>query len=150
MYPVNGPATPFTQPDMDGGGASEVAHFGRCDGQIPESVPSVMGVVGAPLRCVVMTAIDTVWHRIVAYSGEAFQPEHGKSFTYSVSGDTVHLDTTDQDLSRLQIAVALTRMPLSHPVQLSDLAGPRYIYAILTDPRITGDDVTYRNPAIFA
>jgi hypothetical protein len=71
-----------------------------------------------------MAAIDTVWHRIIAYSGEAFYPERGKSFTYSVSGDSVRLDTTDQDLSRSQIAVALTRMPLSHPVQLNDLAGP--------------------------
>ena len=97
-----------------------------------------------------MAVIDTVWHRIIAYSGEAFHPEHGKSFTYSVSGDTVYLDTTDQDLSRSQIAVALTRMPLSHPVQLSDLAGPNYIYTILTDSRITGDDLTYRNPAVFA
>jgi hypothetical protein len=56
-----------------------------------------------------------------------------------VSGDTVYLDTTDQDLSRSQIAVALTRMPLSHPVQLSDLAGPSYIYTILTDSRIAGE-----------
>jgi hypothetical protein len=88
-----------------------------------------------------MAAIDTVWHRIIAYSGEAFDPEHGKSFTYSASGDTVYLDTTDQDLSRSQIAVALTRMPLSHPVQLSDLDGLSYIYTILTDPRITGDDL---------
>ena len=85
-----------------------------------------------------MAAIDTVWHRIVAYSGEVFQPEHGKSFTYSVSGDAVYLDTTDQDLSRSHFEKALTRMPLSHPVQLSDLAGPSYIYTILTDPRIAG------------
>jgi hypothetical protein len=97
-----------------------------------------------------MAAIDTVWHRIIAYSGEAFHPEHGKSFTYSVSGDTVYLDTTDQDLSRPQIAVALTRMPLSHPVQLSDLAGPIYIYTILTDPRITVDEITNRSPALFS
>ncbi len=96
-----------------------------------------------------MAAIDTVWHRIIAYSGEAFHPEHGNSFTYSVSGVTVYLDSTNQDPSRSQIAVALTRMPLSHPVQLSDLAGPSYIYTILTDPRITGVGLTYRNAALF-
>jgi hypothetical protein len=95
-----------------------------------------------------MAAIDTVWHRIITYSGEVFHPKHGSSFTYSVSGDTVYVDTTNQDLSRSQIAVALTRMPLSHPVQLSDLAGPSYIYTILTDPRITGDDLTYPKPAL--
>ena len=96
-----------------------------------------------------MAAIDTVWQRIIAYSGEAFHPGHGRSFTYSVSGDTVYLDTAHVDLSRSQIAVALTRMPLSHPVQLSDLGGPIYIYTILTDPRITVDDITNRIPALF-
>lgn len=106
-------------------------------------------VDGLQLLCVVMAVIDTVWHRIIAYSGEAFHPEHGNSFTYSVSGDTVYLDTANQNLSRSQIAVAFTRMPLSHPVQLSDLAGPSYIYTILTDPRITGDGLTYRSPAFF-
>ena len=85
-----------------------------------------------------MAAIDTVWHRIVDYSGEVFHQKHGKSFVYSVSGDTVYLDTIDQDLSRQHVAVAFSRMPLSHPVQLSDLAGASYIYAILTDWRIAG------------
>lgn len=96
-----------------------------------------------------MAAIDTVWYRIIAYSGAAFHPGRGRSFTYSVSGDTVYLDTTLKNLSRSQIAVALTRMPLSHPVQLSDLDGPSYMYAILTDPRITGEDLTDRSPALF-
>ena len=86
-----------------------------------------------------MAAIDTVWHRIIAYSGEAFQPEHGKPFTSSVSGDTVYLDTTNQDLSRSYFEKALARMPLSHPVQLSDLAGSSCIYTILTDSRISGE-----------
>lgn len=66
-----------------------------------------------------MAAIDIVWRRIIAYSGEAFYPERGESFTDSVSGVSVYLDTTDRDLARPQIAVALTRIPLSHPVQLS-------------------------------
>ncbi len=85
-----------------------------------------------------MAAIDVVWNRIVAYSGEMFHQKHGKSFTYSVSGDTVYLDTTDQDLSRRQIADALARMPLAGPDEISDLRSPNYIYAILTDWRIAG------------
>jgi hypothetical protein len=86
-----------------------------------------------------MAVIDTVWHRIVAYSGEAFHQKHGKSFTYSVSGDTVYLDTIDQDLSRRQITEALGRMPLTDPAEISDLRGSSYIYAILTDSRIVGE-----------
>jgi hypothetical protein len=85
-----------------------------------------------------MAAIDTVWHRIIAYSGEAFHPEHGKSFTYSVSGDTVYLDIPSPDLSRSKIAEAVTRMPLAGPEEISDLRGPSYIYTILADWRIAG------------
>jgi hypothetical protein len=85
-----------------------------------------------------MAAIDIVWHRIVDYSGEVFHQKHGKSFVYSVSGDTVYLDTIDQDLSRHQIAEAYARMPLTDPSEIGDLAGPSYIYAILTDWRIAG------------
>lgn len=85
-----------------------------------------------------MAAIDIVWHRIVDYSGEVFHQKHGKSFIYSVSGDTVYLDTVDQDLSRRDIAEALVRMPFSGPHEIADLGGASYIYAILTDWRIAG------------
>ena len=90
------------------------------------------------LRYVVMAAIDIVWHRIVDYSGEVFHQKHGKSFTYSVSRDTIYLDAIDQDLPRSHIAEALARMPLAGPGEISDLAGPSYIYSILTDWRIAG------------
>jgi hypothetical protein len=86
-----------------------------------------------------MAAIDIVWSRIVAYSGEVFHQKHGKSFIYSVSGDTVYLDTIGQDLSRRQITEALGRMPLADPAEISDLRGSSYIYAILMDWRIGGE-----------
>jgi hypothetical protein len=85
-----------------------------------------------------MASIDALWNRIIACSGEVFHQPRGKSFTYSVSGDTVYLDTANQDLTRRQIAEAYNRMPLAGPDDLRDLKGPRYIYAILTDRRITG------------
>jgi hypothetical protein len=85
-----------------------------------------------------MAPIDVLWSRIIACSGEVFRQQRGKSFTYSVSGDTVYLDTADWDLSRRQIAEALNRMPLAGPDDIRDLSGARYIYAILTDRRIAG------------
>ena len=85
-----------------------------------------------------MAPMDVLWRRIIACSGEVFRQQRGKPFTYSVSGDTVYLDTADGDLSRRQIVEALSRMPLTGPDDLSDLNGPRYIYAILTDRRISG------------
>ena len=85
-----------------------------------------------------MAPIDVLWSRIIRCSGEVFDQRRGKSFTYSVSGDTVYLDTANQDLSRRHIAEAFSRMPLTDPDDLSDLNGSRYIYAILTDRRIAG------------
>jgi len=86
-----------------------------------------------------MAAMDIVWSRIVAYSGEVFHQKHGKSFIDSVSGDTVYLDTIGQDLSRRRITEALGRMPLTDPAEISDLRGSSYIYAILMDWRIGGE-----------
>ena len=85
-----------------------------------------------------MAPIDALWNRIIACSGEVFHQPRVKSFTYSVSGDTVYLDTANQDLTRRQIAEAFGRMPLTGPDDISDLHGSRYIYAILTDRRIAG------------
>lgn len=85
-----------------------------------------------------MAPIDVLWSRIIRCSGEVFQQQRGKSFTYSVSGDIVYVDTADDDLSRRQIAEAFDRMPLTGPDDLRDLSGSRYIYAILTDRRIVG------------
>ena len=85
-----------------------------------------------------MAPIDVLWSRIIRCSGEVFHQQQGQSFTYSVSGDTIYLDTANQDLSRQQIAEAFNRMPLAGPDDIRDLNGPRYIYAILTDRRIVG------------
>ncbi len=85
-----------------------------------------------------MASIDPLWNRIIACSGEVFHQQRGNSFTYSVSGDTVYLDTANQDLSREQITEAYHRMPLTGPDDIRDLSGPKCIYAILTDRRIAG------------
>jgi hypothetical protein len=85
-----------------------------------------------------MARMDVLWNRIIAYSGEVFRQERGKPFTYSVSGDTVYLDTAIESLSHQHITEALNRMPLDSPDDLRDLNGSRYIYAILADRRIAG------------
>lgn len=85
-----------------------------------------------------MTSTDVLWGRIIIYSGEVFRQQQGKPFTYSVSGDTIYMDTANQNLSRPHIEEAYSRMPLNGPDDIHDLDGPRYIYAILTDRRIAG------------
>ena len=86
-----------------------------------------------------MISIDIVWSRIATHKGETFHQKRGKPFTYRVEGGTVCLDTTNQAIARGQFKEALDRMPLSGPGQINDLRGPSYIYAILTDRRITID-----------
>ena len=85
-----------------------------------------------------MAPIDVLWSRIIRCSGEVFRQRRGKSFTYSVSGDTIYVDTANQNLSRHQIAEAFGRMPLTGPDDIGDLDGSRYMYAILMDRRIAG------------
>lgn len=85
-----------------------------------------------------MNPTAVLWRRIVACSGEVFRQQLGKPFTYSVSGDTVYLDSTIRDLSRRDINQAYARLPLAGPDDIRDLNGHRYIYAILTDRRIIG------------
>lgn len=58
-----------------------------------------------------MASIDVLWSRIIACSGEVFGQQRGRSFTYSVSGNTVYVDTANQDQSRRQITEAYNRMP---------------------------------------
>lgn len=85
-----------------------------------------------------MAPVDTLWSQIIRCSGEVFRQKRGKAFTYSVSGDTIYLDSTIRDLPRRYINEAYTRMPLSGPDDIGDLNGHRYIYAILSDRRIVG------------
>lgn len=86
-----------------------------------------------------MSPIDVLWSRIVAFSGESFYLPGGRSFTYSVSGDTIHVDTVNTDLARWQITKAAGRMPLTGAIDVDDLPHPTHIYTLLTDRRITGN-----------
>ncbi len=84
-----------------------------------------------------MAVIDIAWRRIVDCSGEVFYQKHGKSFVYSVMGETVSLDTIDLDLPQHHIAEALARMPPAGAGEISDLGGASYICTIPAVWRIT-------------
>ena len=71
-------------------------------------------------------APDTVlWSRTIRCSGEVLDQQRGKAFTYSVSGDTVCIDTANQNLSQRQIADASNRMPLTGPDGTTTTHSPR-------------------------
>ena len=85
-----------------------------------------------------MAVIDIAWRRMVDCSGEVFHQKRGKSFVYSMIGETVILDTIDHDLPRHHIAEALARMPPAGAGEISDLGGASYIRTVPAVWRITG------------
>jgi hypothetical protein len=80
---------------------------------------------------------EPIWQRIRGLRGETFYTKTGKPFSYDVSGDAVLLRNTNRMLGRSQFAEAFARMPVTGPGQLQDLQGPSYVYAILTDRRVS-------------
>jgi len=79
-----------------------------------------------------------VWARISALAGETFTTKTGRPFAYDSDARAVHLRNTNRSLPRAQFEAALERFPVSGPGELQDLQGPSYIYAILTDRRVSG------------
>ena len=77
--------------------------------------------------------IEAVWKRIEANAGEEFRQLRGGR----VEGGSLCPDRTNRNLGKSQFAQALERRPLTSTMQLQDPQGPSYLFAILTDPRIT-------------
>ena len=84
--------------------------------------------------------IAEVWRRIVAHEGEVFHQVKGQEFTYEVDGRVLRPSTVKQNLSQATFERALARVPLSSTVDVQDLRGPSYLYAILMDNRIREGD----------
>lgn len=84
--------------------------------------------------------IDKVWGRIEAHAGEVFRQKRGATFTYTVAGGCVRPDRTNRLLPRADFAAALELVPSPTTVPFQRLQGPSYVWAILHDPRIRGED----------
>jgi hypothetical protein len=81
-------------------------------------------------------AMDELWKAIASHSEEPFATKNGIPFTYIVSGDSLHLQNTNQVLGRAQFEDAAGRKGITKPSDLGDLRGSSYTWAILQDPRI--------------
>ena len=86
--------------------------------------------------------VDDVWERIKEHQGQKFRTVRGLPFKYKVEGNGVrfsrHGRRIHQILSRTEIEKALARAPLKHPVEIKDLRDSSYLFALLSDPRISG------------
>ncbi len=83
---------------------------------------------------------EEVWQRIIAHEGEMFRQKRGSEFRYTVPGNYVRPDRTNQNISRAHFAEAFSMAPLPNVACVQHLRGPSYIYAILMDDRIRSSD----------
>jgi hypothetical protein len=102
-------------------------------------------IVAAPLNCLFrllqgrpMSDFDAVWQRIRNHEGEQFRQVRGNPFDYRLTERTLRPSTTNQAIARSHFQRAWERRPLKGPGQLQDLRGPSYLYAVLSDQRISG------------
>lgn len=83
--------------------------------------------------------LDIVWERIKLNAGNNFKQIRGKVFKYSVSENTVYLDSTNRSFTKKVIGDALEFVPLDNTTKIQHLQAPSYLYAILMDERIRYD-----------
>jgi len=85
--------------------------------------------------------ITEIWERIKAHQHEEFVTKRGLSFTYEVRGNRLVTDRpSEYPIQATEFEKALAVMPVPGPGRLRHLRGPSYIWAILHDPRIRGND----------
>lgn len=87
-----------------------------------------------------MILIDPVWARIRANAGNQFHQIRGKAFTYTIQGNSLVPDGINQQIPKTHFELALPHLPLENTVPVQHLRGPSYIYAVLMDRRIRGQD----------
>jgi hypothetical protein len=88
--------------------------------------------------------LEAVWRRIVSHQGEQFQTVRGLPFTFEVEGSGIWFfragKRVNRKLTRTQFEVALSRCPLSRTTEISDLMDYPYVFAVLMDSRIRGQE----------
>lgn len=87
---------------------------------------------------------DLVWQRVSEHQGETFQTARGLPFTYEVEGTGIWFfrdgKRVNRKLTRTQFDVALSRCPLTSTTEIKDLMDYAYLFAVLKDGRIRGQE----------
>lgn len=87
---------------------------------------------------------DLVWRRVSELQGETFQTASGLPFTYEVEGTGIWFfregKRVNRKLTRAQFEVALSRCPLTRTTEIKDLMDYAYLFALLKDGRIRGQE----------
>lgn len=88
-----------------------------------------------------MKNMDSVWNRLKDLQGEEFFTKTGKPFRYSIAGDVLCVTRTEYNLTKANFGKALEVTPFDGPGSVNALVrGPSYVWALLHDDRVRGDD----------
>jgi hypothetical protein len=104
-----------------------------------EDAPTPFGKPIAPAQ----NLAEAVWHRIESHQGEVFKTVRGLPLTYAVEGAGIWFDRghrINRKLTRTQVEVAIARCPLTRTTEIKDLIDYPYLFALLMDGRIRGED----------
>ena len=85
-----------------------------------------------------------VWQRIVACQKEIFYTTRRYPFTYSVEGSGIWFyrkgERINMRLARSEVEAAIARCPLEKTTDIKDLRDFAYLFGLLMDRRIRGED----------
>ena len=88
-----------------------------------------------------MRDITEVWERVKAHESEAFETKTHLLFTYTVTRNSLTTSRSRQVIGRTDFEKVLPMVPVKGPGEINMLVGgPAYLWAILHDPRIRGND----------
>lgn len=84
---------------------------------------------------------EVIWRRILQHEGETFRTKTGLEFKYRIVGNEVVPDRTGYPLHKSNFEKAYELVPFDGPGVINQsVRGPAYVWAILHDPRIRGDN----------
>jgi len=86
-------------------------------------------------------SIDDLWGRLRALEGHKFETKTGKPFTYGISGAVFHPSRTTYNVSKAEFRKAFALVPFDGPGVINRVVrGPAYVWAVLHDRRVRGQD----------
>jgi hypothetical protein len=82
---------------------------------------------------------EEVWNKITKHQNEIFYTKRGLEVKYTVNDERLYHNRTNPEIPKSHFLKAYKKFPLKGPGDINDIVvGSAYIYAILTDDRITG------------
>ena len=80
--------------------------------------------------------MSNIWDNVKLYQGEVFKTVTGLEFTYYVDGNILHHTRSKATISKSCFEKAVQLNPQKPSDLHNAVAGPSYVYAIISDKRL--------------